>query len=453
MRLSEIARVVNGELIGLDADVGSFSTDTRSITAGDVFIALSGPNFDANSLIHVAAEKGALAAIVSYMSPDAGIPQIIVADCQQALGQVASAWRARFPALVRVAITGSAGKTSTKEMTARIFEQQGETLATLGNLNNEIGVPLTLLRIRDQHQYGVFELGANHAGEISYTSALVQPQAAVITNVGTAHLEGFGSREGIARAKAEIYQGLAADGVAVVNRDDDFADFWLQQLAGRRVLGYSERGDSAADIRVSDIHCGDMPQYAFTLHIGDQSASVQLQVLGRHQVSNALAAASLAHACGVPLVRIVAGLEKTHAYAGRSVLHLLGEQRYLIDDSYNANPSAMKAAIDLLTTLPGRHVLVLGDMGELGDATESGHIDVGAYAKMKKIDALYATGKHSKLYTEAFGPQSQLFPDHQALLRALESELQGVVSILVKGSRTSRMEQVVHALTGEQGVH
>lgn len=453
MRLSEIARVVNGELIGLDADVGSFSTDTRSITAGDVFIALSGPNFDANSLIHVASEKGALAAIVSHMSPDAGIPQIIVADCQQALGQVASAWRARFPALVRVAITGSAGKTSTKEMTARIFEQQGETLATLGNLNNEIGVPLTLLRIRDQHQYGVFELGANHAGEISYTSALVQPQAAVITNVGTAHLEGFGSREGIARAKAEIYQGLAADGVAVVNRDDDFADFWLQQLAGRRVLGYSERGDSAAGIRVSNIHCGDMPQYAFTLHIGDQSASVQLQVLGRHQVSNALAAASLAHACGVPLVRIVAGLEKTHAYAGRSVLHLLGEQRYLIDDSYNANPSAMKAAIDLLTTLPGRHVLVLGDMGELGDATESGHIDVGAYAKMKKIDALYATGKHSKLYTEAFGPQSQLFPDHQALLRALESELQGVVSILVKGSRTSRMEQVVHALTGEQGVH
>ncbi len=451
MRLSEIAQVVSGELIGLDADVGSFSTDTRTLVAGDVFIALSGPNFDANVLVVQAAERGAIAAIVSCMDPAAGIPQIVVADCHQALGRVAAAWRARFPDLVRVAMTGSAGKTSTKEMTARIFEQQGETLATYGNLNNDIGVPLTLLRLRDKHQFGVFELGANHAGEIAYTSGLVRPQAAVIVNVGTAHLEGFGSREGIARAKGEIYDGLADDGVAVVNLDDDFAELWLQRLQDRRVLTFSERGD--ADIRATDIHCGDMPQYAFTLHVGAQSLPVRLQLLGRHQVMNALAAASLAHACGVPLARIRDGLEKTRPFAGRTVLHTLGTGCHLIDDTYNANPSSMKAAIDLLAALPGRKVLVLGDMGELGDATASGHLEVGEYANMKNIDALYATGQHSGEYAVGFGAQTQLFTDHQALLRALEAELQGVVTILVKGSRSARMERVVQGLTGEQGVH
>lgn len=451
MRLSEIAQAVSGELIGLDADVGSFSTDTRTLADGDVFIALSGPRFDANAMVGQAAERGAVAAIVSRMDPAAGIPQIVVADCHAALGKLAAAWRARFPRLVRVAMTGSAGKTSTKEMTARIFEQQGETLATLGNLNNDIGVPLTLLRLRDKHQYGVFELGANHAGEIAYTSGLVRPMAAVIVNVGTAHLEGFGSREGIARAKGEIYDGLADGGTAVVNVDDDFAGYWLDKLAGRRVLTFSERGE--ADVRATDIACGDMPQYGFTLHIGAQSLPVQLQLLGRHQVMNALAAASLAHACGVPLTRIRDGLEKTRPFAGRTVPHRLGEGRYLIDDTYNANPSSMKAAIDLLAALPGRRVLVLGDMGELGDATASGHREVGEYASMKNIHALYATGQHSAHYADGYGEQAQLFPDHHALLRALEAELEGVVTILVKGSRSARMERVVQELTGQQGVH
>ena len=457
MRLSEIAVVVGGELIGLDADVGSFSSDTRTLQVNDVFIALSGPNFDANALVHQAADKGAVAAVVSRMDPNAGIPQIIVNDCHRALGQIAAAWCARFPQLVRVAMTGSAGKTSTKEMTARIFEQQGETLATLGNLNNDIGVPLTLLRLRDEHQFGVFELGANHAGEIAYTSGLVRPRAAVIINVGTAHLEGFGSREGIAQAKSEIYDGLAADGTAIVNLDDDFADFWLAKLADRKeqagfkLLTFSER--QTADVYATDIVSGDMPQYAFSLHIGVQSMPVQLQLLGRHQVMNALAAASLAHTCGISLARIVDGLQKTRAFSGRTVPHSLGQQRYVIDDTYNANPSSMKAAIDLLAELPGRHVLVLGDMGELGDATASSHHEVGEYARMKNIDALYVTGQHSGQYIAGFGPQAQLFLDHHALLKALEAELQGVVTILVKGSRSARMERVVQGLTGEAGAH
>lgn len=450
MKLSDIARAITGELVGLDADVGSFSTDTRTLQADDVFIALSGTRINANDLLTQAAAKGALAAITESLDPSAGIAQIVVADCHAALGRLATAWCERFPKLIKVAMTGSAGKTSTKEMAARIFEGLGNTLATQGNFNNDIGVPLTLLRLREEHQYGVFELGANHLGEIAYTAAMVKPQAAVITNVGTAHLEGFGSREGIARAKGEIYSALADDGVAVVNRDDEFADFWLEALGSRRVVTFSLQ--AGADIYASNISHGDTPQYAFQLHIGEQSAPVQLQVLGRHQVANALAAAGLAHACGVSLKAIVQGLSSTRPFMGRSVLHRLGES-YLIDDTYNANPDSMKAAIDLLCSLPGRRVLVLGDMGELGDATASGHREVGAYAKMKKIDALMTAGQHQHFYADGFGNQAQLFPDHNALVKALEHELQGVVSALIKGSRSARMEQVVHAVTDSVGVH
>lgn len=451
MRLSDIARQVGGELIGLDADAGSFSTDTRSLHAGDVFIALSGPNFDANTLIAQAAGKGALAAIVTRMDPQAGIPQIIVADAHRALGQIAAAWRARFPDVIRVAMTGSAGKTSTKELAARIFEEQGETLATIGNLNNDIGVPLTLLRLRDQHQYGVFELGANHAGEIAYTAGLVQPHAAVITNVGVAHLEGFGSREGIARAKGEIYDALPDNGIAVVNRDDDFADFWLQKLDPKRVITFSQQ--APATLRATDIASNGMAQYRFTLQVGERSAPVQLQLLGRHQVANALAAAALAHAVGIRIETIVSGLQKARPYAGRAVLHRLGNDICVIDDSYNANPVAMKAAIDLLAELPGRRLVVVGDMGELGESAAAGHEEVGEYARMKAMDAMYVVGRHRGDYARGFGEGTRQFSEQADLIRALEAELSGVVSILVKGSRSAHMDRVVSALTGQTGDH
>lgn len=443
MKLSDIARYTGGELVGLDADVLSFSTDTRSLQPGDLFIALPGKRADVHSLIAVAAEKGALAAITSRLDPNAGIAQIHVADTAKALGLLATAWAQQFTQIKRVAMTGSAGKTSTKEFAATIFAQQGNTLATLGNLNNDLGVPMTLLRLRDEHRYGVFELGANHAGEIAYTTAMVRPHAAVITNVGTAHLEGFGSREGIAKAKGEIFDGLVDDGVAIVNADDDFVGYWLKQLAGRRVLQFSVT--RPADVYASDIRCGDAPQYAFELHIGEQSSPVQLQVLGRHQVANALAAAALAHACGVPLARIAQGLSRTQSVAGRGVLHRLPSGGILVDDTYNANPASMKAAIDLLASLPGRRIVVLGAMGELGDASTSSHIEVGEYAAMKQIDAFYACGAHAADYAQGFGQQAQLFPDHHALIRALEHELQDVVSVLVKGSRSARMEVVVQA--------
>jgi UDP-N-acetylmuramoyl-tripeptide--D-alanyl-D-alanine ligase len=448
MKLSEIAQAITGELVGLDADAGSFSTDTRTLQADDVFIALSGKRVNANGLLAQAAENAALAAITEHLDPSAGIAQIVVADSHAALGKLATAWCADFPKLIKVAITGSAGKTSTKEMTARIFEGLGNTLATQGNFNNDIGVPLTLLRLRAEHQYGVFELGANHIGEVAYTAAMVRPHAAVITNVGSAHLEGFGSRQGIAQAKGEIYAALTDDCVAVVNRDDAFAEYWLSAMGSRRVVTFSL--NPGADIYASDICHGDIPQYAFNLHIGGQSERLQLQILGRHQVANALAAAGLAHACGVSLHAIVEGLSNTRPFMGRSVLHRLGES-YLIDDTYNANPDSMKAAIDLLCTLPGRRVLVVGDMGELGDATASGHREVGAYAKMKKIDALLTTGEHQLFYAAGFGDQTQLFPDHNALVKALEHELQGVISALVKGSRSAHMERVVQAVSESAG--
>lgn len=453
MKLSELAQAVQGELVGLDCDIASFSTDTRTLAAGDLFVALSGARFDANALVATAAEKGAIAAVVSRMDPQAGIPQVVVTDTHAALGRLAAAWRARFPQLCRVAMTGSAGKTSTKEMVASIFARLAPTLATKGNLNNDIGVPLTLLRLRDEHRYGVFELGANHVGEIAYTSGLVRPHAAVITNVGTAHLEGFGSRAGIARAKSEIYQGLTEDGIAVLNADDDFYDYCRSQVGDHRVLTFSER--VAADVRADNIRPGELPAaWVFDLCIGESRATVALRMLGRHQVANALAAAALAHACGVSLPVIAEGLAQSRPVAGRTVLHRLGDGRFLIDDSYNASPTAMKAAVDLLADMPGRRVLALGDMAELGPEAAAIHQEIGAYAAMKKIDALHATGQQAHQYALGFGPQAQLFPDHLAMVKALEAELAGVVTILVKGSRSARMEQVVQGLTGAaDGVH
>lgn len=447
MKLSQIAQILGGELIGLDAGITSFSTDTRTLAEGDMFIALSGPNFDANNFIARAAEAGASAALVSRIDPAAGIPQVLVPDTFVALGRLGKAWREQF-SLTRVAMTGSAGKTTTKEMVASIFEGLGPTLATLGNKNNEIGVPLTLLRLTSEHRFGVFELGANHRGEIAYTSGLVAPQAAVITNVGVAHLEGFGSRQGIAEAKGEIYGGLTADGVAVINHDDEFASYWRDLARDREQIEFSMVDPVL--VHASDVGIGANRAYVFTLHAGAESAPVQLQLLGRHNVSNALAAAALAHACHVPLPAIVRGLESTRPVPGRLVMKSCGNNCVVIDDTYNANPASVKAAIDVLADLPGRRVLVLGDMGELGEATESGHQEVGEYARMKKIDALYTVGQYSGFTASGFGREAREFQEKQLLIEELEKELEGVVTLLVKGSRSARMEQVVDALTDKK---
>lgn len=449
MKLSALAPRLGGTLLGADCDISRFGSDTRSLQPGDMFIALSGANFDANDFIADAAAKGAVAALVSRPDSRVDIPQLVVADTLAALGLLAQLWRQQYPDLLRVAITGSAGKTTTKEMTASIFREVGETLATLGNKNNEIGVPLTLLRLQAEHRYGVFELGANHKGEIAYTSALVEPQAAVIVNVGSAHLEGFGSRQGIAEAKGEIYDGLVAGGSAIINLDDDFAAYWQERCAGKKQLGISIKGP--ADVWASDIRPGSRLAYEFTLHVGAEQTAVRLQLLGRHCVGNAVAAAALAHAVGVPIEKIRAGLENTRPVSGRMILHVLGEQRFVIDDTYNANPESMKAAIDVLAEMGGRRILVTGDMGELGAAAEAGHRDVGEYAKMKKIDALYTLGNFSAFTAKGYGEGARVSSSQQALIEALGKELEGVVAILVKGSRSAKMENVVQGLTGKHG--
>ena len=444
MKLSVIADKVNGQLIGEDLDVQQFSTDTRTISTGDVFIALSGANFDANAFVKMAEERGAVAAIVSQYNQESTISQIVVTNTQLALGQLAKAWREQFE-LIRVAITGSSGKTTTKELTASIFRQAGETLATLGNKNNEIGVPLTLLRLDQHYRYGVFELGANHQGEIAYTCALVQPHAAVINNIGTAHLEGFGGRSGIAKAKGEIFSGLLPNGTAIINLDDEFADYHQSLCDTDKILTFSTKNNNAS-IYASDITRLAGGAWAFNLHIAEQSTPIQLQLIGQHNVANALAAAALAWACGLTLPQIQMGLNQAQAAAGRMVLHRRGALT-VIDDTYNANPNSTKVAIDELALCSGRRVVVLGAMGELGDDAESLHQEVGEYAHAKQLDALYCVGDFSAATARGYGDTARVFSEQSALISALQVECtQEEVTLLIKGSRSARMEIVVQAL-------
>lgn len=447
MRFSTIAQVTGGERVGADGEALRFSTDTRSLQAGDFFIALSGANFDANAFTAQAAEMGASGALVSRIDPAVALPQIRVEDTRVALGRVAQAWREQFNP-VRVAMTGSSGKTTTKEMTASIFRVAGETLATLGNKNNEIGVPLTLLRLNETHRYGVFELGANHRGEIAYTSGLVRPQAAVITNIGVAHLEGFGSRRGIAEAKGEIFSGLTDDGVAVINRDDEFADYHLSLNRDRRVITFSAAGP--ADVYATDVRLLPGGAWAFRLHLGEVVTPVRLQVLGRHNVHNALAAASLALACGMGAETIRQGLEAARAAPGRLELHHRGDLA-VIDDTYNANPESMKAALDMLAQCDGRRIAILGAMGELGETAPALHAEVGAYARERGIDLLLAVGRFQEDTLHGHGAGNAAgFDSAEALLAALPGLVAGPATVLVKGSRSARMERVVQQLIEEQ---
>lgn len=441
MKLSVIAEHTQGQLYGDDIDAVSFSSDTRLLQAGDVFIALSGANFDANSFVAKAQAQGASAAIVSQYQADCSIAQIVVANTHTALGQLAKAWREQFD-LVRVAMTGSSGKTTVKELAASIFRQAGNTLATLGNKNNDIGVPLTLLRLNKSHQYGVFELGANHQGEIAYTTALVQPHAALINNIGTAHLEGFGGRDGIAKAKGEIFSGLVTGGVAIINTDDEFAEYHKTLCADHKTITFSVC--KPANIYATDIKRGAGGAYCFNLHIAQQITPIQLGLIGQHNVANALAAASLAFACGLSMAQIKKGLETAQTAAGRMVLHR-GTHITVIDDTYNANPNSVKAAIDELALCLGRRVVVLGAMGELGADAASLHQEVGAYAQAKQLDALYCVGLFSEATAAGFGTQAKVFTTQALLIEALQAELNKDVTLLVKGSRSAQMEKVVQA--------
>ncbi len=449
LSLNEVAGALQGRVVGADVTFAAVSTDSRAIGPGQLFIALSGPRFDGHDYLAEVAAKGAVAALVEREVADAPLPQLLVRDTRAALGQLGALNRRNFAGPL-AAMTGSSGKTTVKEMLASILRTQAgdaeSVLATRGNLNNDLGVPLTLLQLAPQHRSAVIELGATRIGEIAYTVALTRPQVAIITNAGTAHVGEFGGPEKIVEAKGEILEGLAADGTAVLNLDDKAFDTWKARAGGRRVSSFglhdvrrptsAPATSSAMPVAAWASGCRALPA---RLH-------VQLNLLGGHNVANALAAAAAAHALGVPLVGIVAGLHALQPVKGRAVAQLATSGLRVIDDSYNANPASMLAAIDILAGFSGRTVLVLGDMGELGAWAESAHREVGAYAA-GKVAALYAVGPLMGHAVQAFGAAGRHFADQASLIEALATE-ESTTTILIKGSRSAAMDKVVAALCG-----
>jgi UDP-N-acetylmuramoyl-tripeptide--D-alanyl-D-alanine ligase len=443
MDLQQLSHILDLPSTAVAVSFDSLSIDTRTLQAGQCFLALRGEHFDGHDFVPAAKAGGAVAAIVEY-SCETDIPQLVVPNAQQALASYARYNRLQFKPRV-VAVTGSSGKTTVKEMLASILAQVGPTYATRGNFNNHIGVPLSLLELTAKHRYAVFECGASQAGDIAYTTDLIQPQICLINNVGQAHLSGFGSVDGIAAAKAEIYAALPADGIAVVNLDDAYAPTWLAQLAGKRVLTFSMT-DPSADIHAENIVVAAQQPSHFSLCIGDQYTTITLSLAGLHNVRNALAAAALASACGCAPAAIAKGLRLMQAVAGRMQQREGHAGAVVYDDSYNANPGSAKAAIDALAQSDGQRILVLGDMGELGDDAIKLHAEVGHYAKVKGIDALYAVGPLSAHVCEAFGENAYWFSQQAELVRALVPALNSTATCVVKGSRSARMEVVVAAI-------
>lgn len=437
-----------GTLVGADRPYTGVSTDTRTLKAGEVFVALTGPRFNASEFVGAAAAAGA-AAVVIPVRQDAPIAQIIVPDTLAALTRAADAWRRRF-SLPVIGVAGSNGKTTAKEMTAAILAAAGRCLATQGNLNNHIGVPVTLLRLDASHDYAVIEIGANHPGEVATLAALARPQVGLVTNAGAEHLEGFGSLEGVARAEGELFAALEAQGVAVVNADDGFRDLWRGMTRARVVtFGLAAGADFHAHEVVTDVGPAGFAT-RFTLRAPAGEIGIRLQLAGRHNVANALAAAAAAMAVGARLEHVAAGLGTMRPVKGRLNFRTTRSGAWLIDDSYNANPSSMRAGIDVLADLAGRRWLAIGDMGELGAHAEAAHVDIGRYARERGIERLFATGPFSALAVEAFGAGARWFPDAEALTRELDAALVGGVRLLVKGSRSNRLERVVDALAGER---
>jgi UDP-N-acetylmuramoyl-tripeptide--D-alanyl-D-alanine ligase len=442
LALSELAGPLSGRLIAADCSFDGVSIDSRAIKPGQLFIALTGPRFDGHDYLNEVAAKGAVGALVEREVAGSALPQLLVSDCRHALGQLGALNRAAYTHPV-AAITGSSGKTTVKEMLASILRTRGPVLATRGNLNNDLGVPLTLLELAPEHSAAVIELGASRIGEIAYTVGMTKPHVAVINNAGTAHVGEFGGPEKIVEAKGEILEGLDATGIAVLNLDDKAFAIWKTRAGGRQVLSFA-LNNSAADFHATDLDRDARGCLAFNLHGPHGVERVQLNLLGSHNVSNALAAAAAAHALGVSLPAIAAGLGAVQPVKGRTVAQLAKNGMRVIDDTYNANPTSMCAAVDILAGFSGRTVLVLGDIGELGAWAEQGHRDVGAYAA-GKVSALYAVGPMMVHAVNAFGPQAYHFATQAELIEALGAEQDTNTTILIKGSRSAAMENIVAA--------
>lgn len=440
MKLSAAAQWTSGELMGRDVEYLGVSTDTRHIELGNLFVALRGDNFDGHDFLDEAARLGAAAAITER-DTDAYPGYVRVADARRALGLLAAGWFTRF-SLPTIAVTGSAGKTTVKEMLARMLGE--EVLATHGNLNNDIGVPLTLLRATAEHRYAVIELGANAPGEIGWTTTLAQPGVAMVTNVGGAHLEGFGSMRGIAEAKSEIFRGVPAGGTAIINMDDDWADFFIERAGeqGLRILRVGMDGDH--DLVARDIVAEDNAM-RFVLVTGELEKAVRLPLPGRHQVSNALMALGAVQALGLPLEPAMARLAGLQSVPGRIHRAVCGAGT-LLDDSYNASPGSVRAAIEVLASMPAPRALVLGAMAELGADSRALHESLGREAREAEIEQLITVAGEATPAAEGFGAGARALASHDEAVREAWPVLEAGGTVLVKGSRASRMDLVVDGL-------
>lgn len=437
MQLSQVASATQGQQHGADTLLANVSINTRSDCVGRLFVALKGDNFDAHDYLDQAVSAGA-AALMVEQDIETTLPYVKVASTHQALKDLAGWWRSQF-VLPVVGITGSVGKTTVKEMLAYIFAEIGEGVVTEGNLNNEIGVPLTLMRLQAEDRYAVVEMGMNHAGEIERLTKITRPTIALVNNAGAAHLEGLGSVEAVAQAKGEIYQGLSADGVAIVNADDDFSDVWRYLCADFKTLTFGL--SKGATVRASYKE----KEGGLLIHINSKrdKFKVKINTLGEHSVRNVLAAVTVSLAAKIPVHSIKAGLANFKPANGRLNIDTISGVT-VIDDSYNANPASMRAAINVLVKYDSS-VLIVGDMAELGAAAEAEHRALGEEAARHGVNTLYACGQYADLVVSAFGSGARGFQKQADLLAYLSENLPSG-AVLVKGSRSAKMELVVEAL-------
>ncbi len=454
MDLMEAAQATGGYAAHGNPVFCGVSTDSRSLGAGELFVALTGPNYDGHAFVADAIERGAAAVMASQAWVDREhpvLPLLAVADTRLALGALAADWRARFD-LPLIGVTGSNGKTTVKEMCAAILRAQASAqgqdgaltvLATAGNLNNDIGVPLMLARLRHSHRSAVIEMGMNRPGEIAYLAEMARPTVAVVTNAQRAHLEGMGTVADVAREKGAIYDALGDGGCAVISADDPFAASWRSRNAGRRILSFGV--SEGADICARCVGSGAATRMALRSPAGQ--IEVQLRVLGLHNARNALAAAAATLAAGVSLEAIRDGLQGFQGVRGRLQVRAAMSGATLIDDSYNANPDSSRAAIDVLAATPGRKILVFGDMGEVGEAAGQFHDEIGGYAKSQGVDVLFSLGEHAEVTAHNFGSGGQHFESVEELVAALLPQLEAQTVVLVKGSRFMHMERVVDAIS------
>lgn len=451
MHLNEVNKIVQGQQYGDDVLIRGFAIDTRNLNPGDLYIAIKGERFDGNDFVDQARDSGAVAAIVQKRVKTT-LPYIQVENTRIALAELAAAKR-RQSGLPLIAITGSNGKTTVKEMTAAILGIKSKVLYTRGNFNNDIGMPLTLLGLDDEHEYAVIEMGANHPGEIRYLVQYAQPDISVINNVGPAHIEGFGDLAGVSRAKGEIIEGLGVRGIAVLNRDDPFFSYW-QGLAGTRKIisfGVHEKADVRAE-KISQKILDKQFLTKFNIVFASESESVSLPLAGTHNILNALAASAACLAAGVDLQQIRQGLAQVKPVQGRLQPRTGIQGNIIIDDSYNANPASLEVALDVLLNCDGEPWVALGAFGELGHESRKIHRQMGTLIRSKKVQQLFATGPDTRETVNAFGQGGHYFETREDLIDSLEKKFTHRQVLLIKGSRAQHMEEVVKAFTDKVGV-